>query len=62
MVKFYFTDWDGKKHTKTAKKAEACTYSYEEDKVLVVRDYFTGAVVSKLNIPDGWRMTYAERS
>lgn len=62
MVKFYFTDWNGKEHTKTARKAEACTFAYEEDRVLVVRDYFTGKVVSKLNIPADWRMSCAERS
>lgn len=61
MVKFYFKDWFGKEHTKTSKKAGACSYSYEEDKVLVVRDYFTGKVISKLNIPDGWTMTSVER-
>lgn len=61
MVKFHFVDWNGKAHTKTARKANACSYSYEEDGLLVVRDYFTGNVVSKLNIPANWRMIDVER-
>lgn len=61
MVRFYFTDWNGKKHTKTSTKAEACRYSYEEDNLLVVRDYFSNKIISKFNVPSTWRMTYAER-
>ena len=55
MVTFRFKDWSNKVHTKTS-KANCCTYSYEEDRVLVVRDYFTNKVVSRFNIPCGWSM------